>query len=72
MDHSLFYSPVLSRSVSTFKGEGHKVRDEIPISSAASDDAGVVEGEVHFMMVPWSNTEASERVKFKIMGVNTC
>jgi hypothetical protein len=32
----------------------------------------VVEGEVHFMMVPWSNADTSERVKFKIMGVNTC
>lgn len=71
-NHSLFYSPDLSRGVLTFKGEGHKVRDDIRISSSASDDAGVVEGEVHFMMVPWSNTEASETVKFKIMGVNTC
>jgi len=72
--HSFFHSPDLNGGPSNLIGDNHnhRIRNKSRFSSTSSDDAGVVEGEVHFMMVPWSNADTSERVKFKIMGVNTC
>ena len=33
---------------------------------------GVVDGEVHFMMVPWSSNGSPDRTKFKISGLSSC
>jgi len=58
---SLFQLQKVGNVASNSQGGGH--RDQ---------QSGVIEGEFHFMMVPWSNLGGSERNKFKIMGVNTC
>jgi hypothetical protein len=71
--HSLFYPPDFG-GVSISLPEKNRAVSDVSdgAATASSDDAGVVEGEVHFMAVPWSNSGGSERAKFKVSGVNTC
>ena len=70
--HSLFDIPGFDGLLPSRSEKSHTSRNKSRVSSTTADEAGVIEGEVHFMMVPWSNAVDSERVKFKIMGVNTC
>ena len=69
---SLFYLPDLSGVPHSLLVNSSRASVGMRVASLASSDAGVIEGEVHFMMVPWSNSGGSERTKFKVSGVNTC
>ena len=66
---SLFQPPDLSGVINSLLGESTaSIERKNATSASDSDEARVIEGEVHFMVVPWSNSRGSERTKFEVSG----